>query len=52
MKACEYSTCEVCGRSLSRRDEKQIGMCVVCANEEFNDPEARKERNKSIFDTE
>lgn len=33
--------CNVCGRELIRRDEKAIGCCAICANEEIPNNEAK-----------
>jgi hypothetical protein len=30
-----FTTCNVCGRTLVRKDELAAGMCAICANEEL-----------------
>lgn len=30
-----FTTCNVCGRTLIRKDEFAAGMCAICANEEL-----------------
>lgn len=35
--------CNVCGRELMRPDEKKIGACAVCMNEEIDERKSQNE---------
>jgi len=41
--------CNVCGRELVRRDERAIGMCAICANEEEPEPPRTPEQRKETM---